>query len=551
LNLSFLESNVLERKRFKKKKDSIEYKLNFNLAIVHQLVNMSTITPEEMAIADENSEYLGVPRLILMENAGRAIADVVKEKLKKNQKNKVVIMAGTGNNGGDGLVCARHLAGQSDVLVILLGKAGEIKTEEARKNWQIIERMIFNIRYAQAPDVQSLLDLKSEIEDADIIVDAIFGTGIKGKIREPFSSAIDMMNSSKGFKIAIDIPSGLDPLTGEVHDKSVKANVTVTLHKMKPGLINRKEMTGSIIIAPIGMPPEAETVAGPGDVRYSIKSRDKYSKKGDFGRLLVLGGSKEYSGAPALAALSALHTGIDIAIIATPKSVADVVRSFSPNLIVRRLKDDYLTLKDIPELKSLAERCTGILVGPGLGLEEETKTATLSFMRESGKDKPMLIDADALKALSEEPTCLKNYPTIITPHAGEFEILTHSKIAPPDRLKDRIEQVQREAKRMGLTILLKAHEDIISDGNNFKINLTGNPGMTVGGTGDVLSGIAATFLAWGVKPFRAACAAAFVSGFAGDLAVKDKGYHIVATDVIEKIHEVLKKFDNPPFTIKG
>ncbi|MEM3436992.1 MAG: NAD(P)H-hydrate dehydratase [Nitrososphaerales archaeon] len=512
---------------------------------------MSTITPEEMAIADENSEYLGVPRLLLMENAGRAIADVVKERLKKNQKSKVVIVAGTGNNGGDGLACARHLAGQADVMIILLGRAEEIKTEEASKNWQIIEKMFLNVRYAQASDVQSLMNLRSEIEDADIIIDAIFGTGIKGKIREPFSSAIDIINSARGFKIAIDVPSGLDPLTGDIHDKSVKADITVTLHKMKSGLIDKKEITGNIVIAPIGMPPEAEILTGPGDVRYSMKPRDKYSKKGDFGRLLIVGGSREYSGAPTLAALAALRTGVDIAIIATPKSVADVIRSFSPNLIVRRLKDDYLTVEDIPELKSLAERCTSVLIGPGLGLEEETKTAILSFMKELEKDKPMVIDADALKALSEEPTCLKNYPVIITPHAGEFEIVTHSKIAPPEKLRDRIDQVKREAKRMGLTILLKAHEDIISDGDHYKINLTGNPGMTVGGTGDVLSGIAATLLAWGVKPFRAACAAAFVSGFAGDLAVKDKGYHIVATDVIKKIPKVLKKFDTPLFAIKS
>jgi len=508
---------------------------------------MSTITPEEMAIADENSEYLGVPKLLLMENAGRAVADVAKEALKKAPKDRVVIMAGTGNNGGDGLACARHLAGRANVTAIILGRVEDIKTEEASKNWQIIERMFFDVRYALAPDAQSLMSLKSIIEGADVIIDAIFGTGIKNRIREPFSSAIDIINSSKGFKIAIDVPSGLDPLTGDVHDKCVKADVTVTLHKMKPGLINRKEMTGNIIIAPIGMPPEAEVIVGPGDLRYSIKPRNTFSKKGDFGRLLIVGGSKEYSGAPTLAALAAIRTGIDISIIATPKSVADVIRSFSPNLIVRKLRDDYITSKDLPELKSLAERCTSVIVGPGIGLEEETKVAILSFMREVGKDKPMLVDADALKALSEEPICLRNYPTVITPHAGEFEIVTRSKIIPPDKLEDRMKQVRGEAKKMGLTILLKAHEDVISDGNRVKVNLTGNPGMTVGGTGDVLSGIVATFMAWGVEPFRAACAAAFVSGSAGDFAVKDRGYHIMATDIIEKIHEVMKRFDTPPF----
>ncbi|MCP8306247.1 MAG: NAD(P)H-hydrate dehydratase [archaeon] len=507
---------------------------------------MNTITPEEMAIADENSEYLGVPRILLMENAGKGIAEIVKEKLKKTSGKKVVIVAGTGNNGGDGLVCARHLSDKAKVTIILLGRVEDIKTDEASANWKVIEKMKIGLQYALAPDADSLMNLKSEIEEADIIVDAIFGTGIRGKIREPFSSAIDIINSSKGFKVAVDVPSGLDPLTGDVHDKCVIADITVTLHKMKVGLADKSSITGDVIVSPIGMPQEAEIVAGPGDVRYSIKPRNKFSKKGDFGRLLIVGGSKEYSGAPTLAALAALRTGADIAIIAAPRSVADVIRSFSPNLIVRRLGGDYLTSDDLPELKNLAERCSSIIAGPGLGLEGETKDAILSFMKTVGKDKPMLIDADALKALSKDPKCLQGYPAVLTPHAGEFEIVTHSTIAPPDRLEERITHVKKEAKRLGVTILLKGHEDIISDSNHFKINLTGNPGMTTGGTGDVLSGIVATLLAWGVKPFRAACAGAFISGSAGDLAVRDRGYHIMATDVIEKIHEVLKKFDAPP-----
>ena len=508
-------------------------------------MTMNTITPEEMAIADENSEYLGVPRILLMENAGKSIAEIIKEKLEKTSGKKVVVVAGTGNNGGDGLVCARHISERANVIVILLGRVGDIKTYESLTNWKIIQKMKIKVLYALAPNVDSLLNLESEIEEADIIVDAIFGTGIKGKIREPFSSAIDKMNLSKGFKVAVDIPSGLDPLTGDVHDKCVIADVTVTLHKMKVGLVNKSNITGDVIVSSIGMPPEAEIIAGPGDVRYSIKPRYAFSKKGDYGRILIIGGSKDYSGAPTLAALASLRTGADLAIIAAPKSVVDVIRSFSPNLIVRKLGDDYFTSNDLPELKKLAEHCSSIIAGPGLGLEEETKNAILDFMMTVGKDKPMLIDADALKALSKDPTCLYGYPAVLTPHVGEFEIVTHSIMAPPNKLKDRIQDVKNEANRLGLTILLKSHEDIISDGNRFKINLTGNPGMTTGGTGDILSGIVATLLAWGVNPFRAASAGAFISGSAGDLAVKDMGYHIMATDVIDKINDALIMFDIP------
>jgi NAD(P)H-hydrate epimerase len=504
---------------------------------------MKTITPKEMAIIDENSHYLGIPPLLLMENAGRSVADFVKKKLEDSSGKKVVIITGLGNNGGDGFVCARHLAcEQIEVTVILLGNPGTIRTNEALINWKTLENMNCSVRCLIIYDLTSLESIKKEVKEADIIVDAIFGTGMRGKIGQLWSSAIDIINSAKGLKISIDIPSGLDPLTGIIHDKSIKASFTITMHRIKRGLLKNKKHSGEVLVSSIGIPPEAETTVGPGDLRYTLRPRDRFSKKGDFGRLLVIGGSKDYSGAPALSSMAALRTGVDLVIVAAPKSVSDTIRSFSPNLIVRNLSSDYLVPKDLQILKKIVSSCTSIIIGPGLGLEKETLETITRFIREV-KNIPLLVDADGLRALSKNPTIHSNSPTVLTPHSGEFNKLSNNTLAPPDRLGIRKDMIHKEAKRRGLTILLKAYEDIISDGVNLKTNLTGNPGMTVGGTGDVLSGIVAAFLSWKITPFRAACSGAFISGLAGNMAVKERGHHILATDVIEKIPEVMINYE--------
>ena len=200
-------------------------------------------------------------------------------------------------------------------------------------------------------------------------------------------------------------------------------------------------------------------------------------------------------------------------------------------------------MDDLPKLMELAEYATSIIVGPGLGLMDETAKTVREFVKRVCKFKPLVLDADALKAISKEPINISGSNTVLTPHVGEFSMLTGVNLAPPERIEERMLQVMSEAKKFGVVILLKAHEDIISDGKRCKVNWTGNPGMTVGGTGDVLAGITATLLSWGVQPFRAACASAFINGMAGDLAVKERGYHIMATDVIEKIPEVFRKFE--------
>ena len=210
------------------------------------------ITVKQMMQIEENSHQMGFKRNFMMENAGASVARYLSEKFPDISSKKILVFAGLGNNGGDALVVARHLAGfGSDIKVLLLGNPDKIKTEESRTNWVILEKMN-SVDLVIASSISDL-DLK-----ADIVVDGIMGTGISGKIREPYASAIDSINKLKSFKIAIDIPSGLDPDTGNINDKCVKVDVTITFHKMKVGIPKRKDMCGTILVEKIGIPPEAE-----------------------------------------------------------------------------------------------------------------------------------------------------------------------------------------------------------------------------------------------------------------------------------------------------
>jgi NAD(P)H-hydrate epimerase len=210
------------------------------------------ITVKQMMQIEENGHRMGFKRNFMMENAGASVARYLSEKFPDVSSKKILVFAGLGNNGGDALVVARHLAGfGSDVKVLLLGNPNKIKTDESRTNWTILEKMN-SIDLVIASDVSDL-DL-----NADVIIDGILGTGISGKIREPYASAIDSINKLKSLKIAIDVPSGLDPDTGNINDKCVKADVTITFHKMKVGMPKRKDMCGTILVEKIGIPPEAE-----------------------------------------------------------------------------------------------------------------------------------------------------------------------------------------------------------------------------------------------------------------------------------------------------
>lgn len=492
---------------------------------------MKPITPEEMVSLEANAEYLGVSLLQLMECAGKAVADLVGN---LKPEGKVTVYAGNGRNGGDGMVAARHLASKGfHVTLILVGGEERVTDPVVSANWRALKAMTESVKLIIARDSTQI-----PLIEADIIIDALLGIGVKGKLKPPILQAVKAVNRLKGFKVAVDVPTGVDADTGEILGKAVKANVTVTFHRVKTGLTKARKYAGKIHVVDIGIPPEAETYAGPGDVVKVRRTRPSDAHKGDFGRLLVIGGSPVYSGAPALAALAALETGVDLAYIAAPREAALAISSYSPNLITFKLEGECLSPKHLKLLRPLVERCTALILGPGLETKKESLRALPRILALSEiYGKPILLDADGLKLFARLGRKAKT-ACVLTPHRGEFKLLTG--VEPSGSLEEVGEEVRKAAERFNATILLKAPVDIISDGARVKYNKTGGPAMTAGGTGDVLAGIVGGFLAMGVQPFEAAVAGAFINGSVGDLAYKRKGHHLKATDLLPEIPSLIE-----------
>jgi len=501
--------------------------------------NADAITSREMRALEVNAEYFGISLLQLMENAGRNVAEEVVSRFSRDQK--VVIFCGLGGNGGDGFVAARHLLAQGfKVSVVLAGRAKDIHHESAVQNWCALQPLRESIQIHEVTDSSVIPE-----GAADLVVDALLGTGTKGKLRPPVTQIVNCINGLAGFKIAVDVPTGVDSDTGDVLGNAVKADVTVTFHKSKAGLRAAKKYVGELIVKDIGLPDEVASFAGPGDVFLVKKPRVAGAHKGDFGRLLVIGGSEAFSGAPALVSLAALRTGVDIVYLAAPSKTAYAVSSMSPDLITLKLKGDQLSAGNVAALQPYLESVDAVVMGPGLGVHAETREfvkSCVDVVEKAGK--PLLLDADGLKAFAEFKRPLR-VPLVVTPHAGEYAVLTGRKM--PEKLEERIAEVQKAAAELKAVILSKGQVDVVCDGKRVKLNFTGNAGMTVGGTGDVLSGVVGALLAQKADAFEAAAAGAFVNGAAGDFVANEKGCHLLASDLLEQIPRVL---DDPMSHLK-
>lgn len=267
-------------------------------------------------------------------------------------------------------------------------------------------------------------------------------------------------------------------------------------------------------------------------IKKVYKKRDAWSSKYDFGHLLVIGGSNLYSGAPALNALAALRSGVDLVTVAAPKRAADIISSFSPDLITYPLEGDYIGTWHVKELLELAKNKNAVVIGGGIGRKESTFSAVRKFLTEI--DLPTVVDADALHAITKK--CVKE-KFILSPHSREFHILSGMELKKD--IESRKKSVKKVASRYKFTVLLKGHVDVISNGKKVEINKTGTPYMTKGGTGDTLAGIAGSLLAQDVDTFEAACAAAYINGKAGELASKEKKQGLLASDILDKIPRVI------------
>jgi hydroxyethylthiazole kinase-like uncharacterized protein yjeF len=481
------------------------------------------ISEAEIKVLDKNSEYCGVPTLHLMENAGKAVAEFIRNTVENTKKN-ILILCGTGNNGGDGFVAARYLTQYYKVTVFLAGT--KIKTEIAQKNYQKLQT--YEVKIFTSPH-----DLDTLLVESDILIDALLGTGLAGELKEPYVTIVKKINATKKKMIvSVDVPTGLGTT------QSITPGYTVTFHDIKEGM-NEKN-SGNIKVVDIGIPQEATTYVGPGELSVYYPRPAKKSHKGDNGIVLIIGGGP-YIGAPALCGLAALRTGVDLVYIATPKRSWESVAAFSPNFIVKDLHDDMLTKNDIPSIEELLSKCTAVVLGPGLGTAKETEEAIIPLVRRIiAEKKPLVLDADAIKPVGENLSIIKNSTTVVTPHVGEFKKLTGITLSQDVDM--RINAVKDWAEKIGITIFLKGYIDVLSDGTTVKQNKVHNEAMTVGGTGDVLAGIIGALLSKGVQPFNAVRIAAFLNGEAGNEAFQKKSYGLIATDIVDEIPTVLKKY---------
>ena len=475
-------------------------------------INLEDAAKKTMVL-DVNSRYFGLKTLVLMENAGRGVAEEISRRY--GDRKKIGIVCGLGNNGGDGLVVARHLMSKNDLTLFLLGNAKDIHTEEARRNWQVLENT--NLKKIHITDSTELSQY--DLGQFDILVDAILGTGTIGEPRGLYQSAILKINETRAKKVCIDIPTGYGSKV------SVQSDLTLSFHFPK--------CDGAEVLS-LGVPLDLESRMGPGDVKI-LRKRKSDAHKGQAGRVMVIGGSSFFRGALEYAGKAAAKIA-DLVYHCSPEPCSGAIEKI-PDFLGTCLQGDYLTTGHLEEIIKRVDqcRCDAVVIGPGLGLgpeigiKEETKKLVVGLAEEL-KEKKMVIDADGLTAISEDLSILREN-VVLTPHRGEFRRLSNQD--------PTAENVTHFAQKYGCIMVVKGPVDIVSNGKETRFNFTGNPGMATGGTGDILSGAIAGFAASNGL-FEASCAAIFVTGLAGDFVQREKGYYFTSTDVLEKLSEAIK-----------
>ncbi|MCI0706338.1 MAG: NAD(P)H-hydrate dehydratase [Ignavibacteriae bacterium] len=505
----------------------------------------TVVSAEQMRWCDATTiKSYGVPSLILMENAGSSVAWFVEEHFGPLESRHVVILCGKGNNGGDGFVAARHLVNQgATVSVVTISNARELMGD-AKTNFSILARIGKSTEQLTISQYSSKL-LKSL--HPDIIIDALLGTGFSGAVRKPLTDAIQWMNESRVPVVAADIPSGVDATTGIVENIAVQASATVTFGLLKSGLFcnQGQDSAGDVLVADIGIPKSVSTsdkfqtfLIERSDVRSLLPRRPSTSHKYSVGKVLVIAGSKGYTGAAALAAMSALRAGAGAVMLATPESVYPVLARKLTEAIVAPFSstpEGSLSTEALAPLREKIQWADVVVIGPGLSQHKETQRLVQQLVFDN-KSK-MLIDADALNALAGMGVSkLKKSKGsfLLTPHTGEFSRLSGME-------SKRIEQkrgdgVARDAATSwNATVVLKGGPTVTasSKGREY-INSTSNPGMATVGSGDVLSGVISALWAQGMSDEDAAVAGVFVHGLSGDLACEKFGERsLVAQDLID------------------
>jgi NAD(P)H-hydrate epimerase len=475
-------------------------------------------TPAEMAVWDrETIHTVGIPGVTLMESASREAVNVLLEEYGGVDSATIYCFAGSGNNGGDALAMARHLADLGAEITVFHTRPKKQYRGETRTNLLWAQKLDVPLVHLAGVNLDSL-------PQPDVIVDGLLGTGFQGTLREDVLNLVRAVNrlGERAFVLAVDIPSGLNGLTGRAQPEAVMADATATFQSPKLGLVMPEAMpfTGALHVCPIGIPLK---VQADNPVRHHLitgavmdglpaPARDMH--KGSAGHVLVVGGSFGLTGAPHLAGLAALRSGAGLATVACPAGLADAVKAGSPDIMTLPLGSGTAWTGDMgAQIKEELHRFDAVVLGPGLGREPEAMALALELIASCGL--PMVLDADALFALAAFPEHLKTLPerAVLTPHPGEMARLLGVDTA--EIQADRLGAAGRFLAACDTTLVLKGAGTLVADPDTTCVSPFAEPNLSVAGSGDVLSGVVGTLLASGLPPLHAACAGVFWHGLAG------------------------------------
>lgn len=507
---------------------------------------MKIVSPEQMREIDNTAiNRFGIPGIVLMENAALKVVEEIVKIMGDIKSKSILLFAGKGNNGGDAFAVARHVYNRGANVKLYVTSMKNGITGDARTNMDILENMQLEVHELAGDKVPD--ELKFEIQKASLIVDGMFGTGLRGEISGIAGEVINLINESGKTIVSIDIPSGVNGGTGQIPGMCVKATRTVTFCLPKTGLLLHPgcEYTGDLIVADIGIP---RVLVDRMDIRMNmidaemvsklLPVRKKQSNKGDYGKILIISGSVGMTGAGYLCGKAALRSGAGLVYLGVPSSLLHIYDNLLAESITVPLDDNasgYLSKTSIKQLGEKIKNKDVIAIGPGLSVNQDI-IDIVSYVIENS-EVPVVLDADALNALSADVSVLKKLKAkaVITPHPGEMSRL--AGISINDVQNNRVGVAREFACKWGVTTVLKGAKTIVAvpDGTVY-INPTGNSGMATGGTGDVLTGIIAALAGQGILPEDSAVAGVYLHGLSGDCAAAAKGqYGLIASDIIEEL----------------
>lgn len=510
---------------------------------------MKLATPEQMRQIDREAiESIGIPGIVLMENAAFQVSMKAAEILVKRNGSRVLVVAGTGNNGGDAFAVCRHLLSMGYSVSLFALCPPESLKGDAATNANILRNMGFAIEVLSPGNLGRFAEC---CQQADLVIDGLFGTGLNRDIEGIALDVVDIINRYSACTLAIDIPSGIDGLTGRICGRCVRADYTVTFFLPKLGMVQYPgaaylgELTVADICIPYALTEGMDTcdLIDKAMVSEILPPRPEDGHKGTFGKVLVIAGSYSMPGAAVLCAQSAYRTGCGLVRLAVPREIVPVLASKVTEAVYAPMesRDGHIICADKGALEELLDGSDAVLIGPGLSCNEDTRELVRQVIELCRK--PLVMDADALNAIASDTDVLSRLKceAVITPHPAEMARLLGTDTGRVQA--DRIGTARAFAYEYGLTVVLKGAGTVIAgpDGR-VAVNPTGNSGMATAGSGDVLAGMIVSLMAQDVPPYEAAVAAVYIHGLAGDRAAGEKGAGgMTASDISERIGAEMKE----------